>query len=81
MYDNNGDRGSYRCKVCSKTFATGKYSITTTFRCPHCNRVLDKIKERKSYNIYKCRNDNCSFYHDNLDSMNNHDQELFEIEP
>jgi transposase-like protein len=81
IYDNNGGNGSYKCKVCCKTFASGKYSITTTFRCPHCNKALDKIKERKSYTIYKCRNDQCSFYQDNLNSMNKHDQELFEIEP
>ena len=81
IYDNNGNNGSYKCKICCKTFASGKYSITTTFRCPHCNKALDKIKERKSYTIYKCRNDQCSFYQDNLNSMNKHDQELFEIEP
>lgn len=81
IYDNNGGRGGFKCKICSKSFSSGAYSVSDTYRCPHCSMALEKIKERKSYDIYKCRNKDCSFYQNNLNSMNEHDKELYQTEP
>ena len=37
-----------------------------TLRCPYCGRALSKIKTRKDFDIYKCLNEHCSYYLENL---------------
>ncbi|WBW94854.1 DDE-type integrase/transposase/recombinase [Oceanirhabdus sp. W0125-5] len=70
LYDNNGGRGQYKCKVCSTNFNTKNlYDKQVRFKCPHCNKFLERIKNRSNFTIYKCRNNNCSFYKNNLKSI------------
>ena len=67
LYDNTDGRGQYLCKVCNTNFNDkNRFSKTVIFKCPHYSRTLDRIKERKDSYIYKCRNDDCSFYLKNL---------------
>jgi Zn finger protein HypA/HybF involved in hydrogenase expression len=64
IYRNNGKAKNiqYLCKVCEFTFGnTTDYLKNVALRCPHCNRVLEKIKKRKDFNIFKCKNPECSF--------------------
>lgn len=65
IYDNNGARGQFLCKVCNSTFHSSTVPNTITLRCPYCHKVLSKIKERSNFFIYKCINDNCCFYQHN----------------
>jgi hypothetical protein len=50
-------------------------------RCPYCGQVLEKIKERKDFFVFKCKNEKCSFYLDNLKSLSRKDRERFEKNP
>jgi transposase-like protein len=34
------------------------------FFCPYCGRALEKVKERKGFDVYKCRNKRCPYRHD-----------------
>ncbi|TXK89121.1 transposase, partial [Geobacillus sp. AYS3] len=63
LYANNGGKGQYQCKVCQCRFNhRNRFTKQAVFRCPHCKKTLEKIKERKEYNIYKCKNNACPFY-------------------
>jgi len=82
LYDNNGGKGQFLCKVCDFTFEANKvYLKSIKFKCPHCNRALEKIKTRKNFNIYKCKNDYCSFYQYNLAKMSKDEKKLFKTKP
>lgn len=71
IYDNN-KRGQYLCKVCKSTFnLKNRFTKEINIRCPHCSRVLEPIKNRKFFDIYKCKNNDCSFYLKKLASMTN----------
>src|SRR5690554_6107288 len=41
------------------------------------SRTLEQIKERKDFYIYKCKNDDCSFYLKNLRSMSKEEKKHF----
>lgn len=70
LYDNNGGRGQFSCKVCKTNFnPKNYYQKSVVFKCPHCSANLERIKDRKDFHIHKCRNDKCSFYTKNLNSM------------
>src|SRR5699024_5751057 len=70
IYSNDGGRGQYLCKVCNSHFNRKEHFVKEPiFRCPHCGHRLDKIKERSCFFVRKCRNDNCSFYINNLNSL------------
>ena len=70
LYDNTGGRGQLRCKVCDLKFSRDKYDFKpTTFMCPYCGHALDKKKNRKHFNIYKCINKKCCFYLNSLEKL------------
>ena len=70
IYDNNGNKGQYQCKVCGKTFKESNFaSKPLVFKCPYCGSTLDQKKERKHFNIHKCINKNCSYYKRNLKKL------------
>lgn len=70
MYDNNGGKGQYQCKVCSQTFVTGeKVSQSIKLKCPYCSHILAPIKHRKFFKIHKCIHKNCSYYLKNLKKL------------
>lgn len=82
LYDNNGAKGQYQCKLCKATFKSGdKFKKEVILKCPHCSKTLDKIKNRKSFLIYKCRNDKCSFYVSNKNSLSPEDKIKFKKDP
>src|SRR6056297_481250 len=49
-----------------KNLIIKSYYKIISFNPPHCNKTLEKIKIRKDFNIYKCKNNYCSFYQYNL---------------
>jgi putative transposase len=54
IYRNNGKAKNtqYLCKVCDFTFGNSTdYLKSVALRCPHCNRVLERIKKRKDFNV------------------------------
>ena len=69
LYLNDGTkRTQYRCKVCSHLGMIERHRQTSTtgFHCPHCGSSLYRWKENVHETIYKCGNDSCVFYLDNL---------------
>jgi ssDNA-binding Zn-finger/Zn-ribbon topoisomerase 1 len=74
IYDNNGGRGQFLCKVCDNTFfSVPPKPKSGALYCPFCGQTLAKKKERKNFNIYKCVNNKCSFYLDSLKSLSPED--------
>jgi transposase-like protein/DNA-directed RNA polymerase subunit RPC12/RpoP len=70
LYDNNGDKGQYQCKVCGQTFVTGEQvTKPLKLKCPYCGHALSPIKNRKFFTIHKCINDKCSYYLQNHKSV------------
>lgn len=67
MYDNNGGKGQYQCKVCGQTFKTGEMvTKTLKLKCPYCGHALSPVKNRKFFTIHKCINSSCTYYLRNL---------------
>lgn len=82
LYDNNGGKGQFLCKVCSQTFNYQIiYSKAIKRKCPYCDHTLAKVKERKEFDIYKCKNDDCAYYKVNLSLMSQDDKKRFEKAP
>lgn len=82
IYDNNGGKGQFLCKVCSHTFfINSKPKKDIIFICPHCGQTLELIKKRKNFVIYKCKNDLCSFYDNKINSMSKKDKADFKANP
>lgn len=82
LYDNNGGRGQYLCKVCKTPFnPKNYYQKSVVLRCPHCGKTLVKAKLRKEFYVYKCKNDNCSYYQKNLNLMTKSEKEDFKKNP
>lgn len=66
LYDNNGGKGQYQCKICGQTFVTGeKVTSPLVLICPYCGHVLSPKKDRKHFIVHKCINKNCSYYKHN----------------
>ena len=82
IYDNNGGRGQFNCKVCGTNFnEKTSFPKQAIIRCPHCSKTLEKIKQRNNFSVLKCKNDLCSFYQKNLDNMNKDERKLFAEKP
>jgi len=84
IYRNNGKAKNtqYRCKVCNFIFGNKTdYLKNIALRCPHCKRVLEKIKKRKNFNLFKCKNPQCSFYLSNLKNLSPTERKLYAKEP
>jgi len=78
LYENNIERGQMLCKVCKQTFMIHKTRLNELkMVCPHCSKVLGKIKDRNDFSIFKCQNNRCDFYLKNkakLESMSDTDK-------
>ena len=82
IYDNNGGHGQYKCKICSTNFNKKNYlHKSAIFKCPHCGKTLEKIKDRNDFYLHKCKNDLCSFYINNINSMTKDEKKLFKKDP
>lgn len=67
LYDNNGNNGQFQCKVCGLTFKETNFATKPlVFKCPYCSSTLILQKDRKHFNLHKCKNLNCSYYQKNL---------------
>jgi putative transposase len=77
IYDNNGGKGQFLCKFCKTTFSPDKKFKSVVFKCPLCGKTLEKVKGRKNFDVYKCKNDSCSFYINNLNSLSDSEREDF----
>jgi len=78
LYANNGASGQYRCKACDCLFnQQNRYQKEAILRCPHCMKTLEKIKERKDFHIWKCKNNQCSFYQSNIGRMSKEEKARF----
>ena len=66
IYDNN-HKGQYLCKACKNTFQVNTHKYDDVgFYCPHCHIKLQIQHDRNGYVVYRCRNDNCSYYKSSL---------------
>jgi len=82
LYDNNGGKGQFLCKVCTAVFnKKDKPLRDVVLKCPHCRSPLQKIKKRKDFDIYKCLNDECSFYIKNIKKMSKAEKSDFASNP
>lgn len=67
IYDNNGNKGQFQCKVCGLTFKENNYATKPlVFICPYCGTTLTEQKERKHFRIHKCKNSKCNYYLNNI---------------
>jgi len=70
LYNNNGSKGQYLCKVCNEHFNEGNiYNRPLSLRCPYCGNILVPKKDRKHFRIHKCVNPKCSYYRKNLSKL------------
>ena len=78
IYDNNGKQTQFKCKVCSHVFSLNiKKNKDVIFRCPHCRYALDLRVQRKDFDVYVCRNNNCSYYINNKAALTFSDKQKF----
>jgi transposase-like protein/ssDNA-binding Zn-finger/Zn-ribbon topoisomerase 1 len=70
LYDNNGGRGEYRCKVCRQTFSSGiNATAPVVLACPYCGKTLQPKRDRKHFTVHTCTNQKCSYYIANLKKL------------
>lgn len=78
LYINDGKKASQvRCKICnslSVSHRTMRESKSKYF-CPHCGYALGKWKTRKDAIIFKCPNNKCSHYLNNLKMLTPQERE------
>ncbi len=82
IYANNGDKGQYQCKVCGCLFSKqNRFLKEAIIKCPHCLKTLDRIKERKDFYVFKCRNNACSYFKRKLKQMSKDEKLRFKQDP
>ena len=82
IYDNTGGRGQFECKICDFHFNRKTFFFNShIFKCPHCGHSLELKKFRKTFNIHKCVNPNCSYYINSLNSLSSKDLEEYKTNP
>jgi len=81
VYDNNGGHGAFWCKVCDSKFAIRKPSKDDDPYCPFCYHKLELIKKRKSFDIYRCHNIDCSYRKKKLAAMTSEQRTLYKKSP
>jgi len=82
LYENS--KGTQlQCKVCQFLFWPSAYSEKqdVSLRCPHCKYQLAIYHKRKDFNVFRCINMDCSFYLNNINSMNREDKRRFKKNP
>jgi transposase-like protein len=72
IYDNNGNRGQYQCKICGQNFNESNFATKPiVLICPYCGHTLSRTKDRTHFRIHKCINSKCSYYLHNLKRLHN----------
>ena len=70
IYDNNGGKGEYRCKVCWQCFTSGVTAESPlVLSCPYCGRMLRPKRNRKVFTVYTCVSQSCPYYTANLKKL------------
>jgi transposase-like protein len=77
VYDNNGGRGAFWCKVCDSKFAIRKPSKDDEPYCPFCHYKLELTKKRKSFDVFRCNNRDCPFRKKKLSAMTPEQRALY----
>jgi len=64
-YDNGHSKDEafhkIRCKICGFQTAPKRPKKKPTFFCPHCNHALVKVKQRKNFDVLKCKYKHCPY--------------------
>lgn len=82
IYDNTGGRGQFWCKICDYHFnRQNRIDNFVELHCPHCGGALTVEKNRKFFNIHKCRNKNCSYYLNALSSLSKDSLKEYKLKP
>jgi len=67
IYDNNGGKGEYKCKVCGQCFVSGvNATAPLILACPYCGKTLQPKRTRKHFTVHTCVYSQCSYYLANL---------------
>jgi len=70
IYDNNGGRGAFKCKVCGQCFVSGIVAANPlVLACPYCGKMLQPVKKRKHFTVHKCVSLSCSYYASGLKKL------------
>ena len=78
LYDNNGKQNQFECKVCSYIFSINpNKDKDVILKCPHCKYQLSLVHHRDDFDVYRCQNNNCSYYIKNKSSLNVLDKKLY----
>ncbi len=81
IYDNNGGKGQFLCKVCKSTFFPFVPSKDDEPHCPFCYSKLTLQKQRKDFDIFRCNNVSCGYRKKNLRNMSKEQLLLYKREP
>ena len=82
LYANNGAKGQFQCKVCTCLFnQKSRYLKEAVLKCPHCSKTLEKVKERKDFDVFKCKNNDCSYYQKKRNAMSQKEKKQFNEDP
>ena len=81
VYDNNGKRGAFWCKVCNSKFAIRKPSKDDEPYCPFCYSKLVLIKKRKSFDVFRCNHSLCPYRKRKLSAMTSEQKALYKKSP
>jgi len=81
LYSNDGGRGQFECKVCKSLFSPYIPTKDDEPHCPFCTHKLDLVKVRKTFNVFRCPNLNCSYRKKNLRAMNAEQRAIYEAKP
>jgi transposase-like protein len=81
VYDNDGGRGSFWCKVCDNKFHIEKPTKDDEPYCPFCHYKLDLAKKRKSFDVFRCPNLDCCYRNKKLSAMDSHQKNLYNRSP
>jgi len=62
-HGHSGDESYHKiqCKICGFQTAPERPKREPAFFCPYCRRALAKVKERKDFHVYKCKNKRCPY--------------------
>lgn len=82
LYDNTGKQNQFECKVCSYIFSTNpNKDKNVVLKCPHCKYQLSLVHNREDFDVFRCQNNNCSYYLKNKSSLNVHDKKIYKEHP
>lgn len=79
LYLNDGKKGNQvRCKICNKLSTTHRIRTESKAKyfCPHCGNAMYLWKQDSLRTIFKCPNDKCSLYLENLQALTPEEHEM-----